>query len=86
MAIVAGFFFAMAMAWVLMVFLLRWIQDVPLGPVNSRARGDAYRLSEQRSIEAQRRLAEFWRTRLWPVALGCFVAGIVLSVLSWGGN
>jgi hypothetical protein len=82
MAVGAGVLIGIALLWAFLAVFFRWIQNVPLGPVNTWAKDEEYRASERRAVEAQRRLAKFWRTRLWPLALGCVVAAVVLLALA----
>jgi hypothetical protein len=70
--------------WVVGLFVLGWLVDVPLGPVNLRAQGEQLHKSAERNIEAQHKLLEFWRRKLRWVALGAFVLAIGLMVV--GGS
>jgi hypothetical protein len=78
---VAGVLFGGALVWAGMLFALRRLKDLPLS-VDIWARGEAYRESERRGIEAQNHLYGVWR-RLWPMALAIAVAGAVLLGV-WG--
>jgi hypothetical protein len=55
---VAGGLIGLALIWVTMGLILRWLQDLPLGPFSIRATGAELRESEQRAVAAQRRLAK----------------------------
>ncbi|MGI8491426.1 MAG: hypothetical protein ACR2NJ_01530 [Acidimicrobiales bacterium] len=82
MAVAGGILIGLAIIWAFLAFFFRWIQDVPLGPVNTSAGDEAHRENERGAVEAQRRLAKFWRTRLWPIALCCVLAAVVLLALA----
>jgi hypothetical protein len=75
---VAGGLIGLALIWVTMGLVFRWLQDLPLGPFRIRATGAELRESEQRAVAAQRRLARFWWTRLWPIPVVCVLVATLL--------
>jgi hypothetical protein len=81
MAIGAGILFGLAFLWPAALVPLRAFKDIPIGGVNIRATGDDYIAGERRTIEAQNRMYRFW-VRLWPIAVMCLLAAIILLALS----
>jgi hypothetical protein len=81
MIIAAGFLFGIAFFWAFGAVFFLLIQDLPLGGVNMRLKGKAYRESERRVIEGNHPFAKFWRARLWPVALASVVGAVVLLAI-----
>jgi hypothetical protein len=81
-AYLAGLLFGIAFVWVFGAFFFRWVQDLPLGPIGLRGTNEQIRRNEQGAIESQRRLATFWRRGLWPVALACLIAAIILLIVA----
>jgi hypothetical protein len=80
-AYVAGALLGLAVFWVVACVLARLLKDVPLGPVNIWAKGEEYRKSERRNIEAQNRSYRFI-LRLWPATLGVLGAAVILLVIA----
>jgi hypothetical protein len=81
MDVVGGALIGLALVWVVMTLIFRLIKDVPLGPVNIRATGQAYRESEKRNIGAQNRAYRLPR-RLWPAAPGLFVSALIVLAIA----
>lgn len=81
MAFAAGVLIAIALIWAFCVFFFDKIRDIPLSSGSIRGRIDSV-AEEDRIIEAQRRLARVWRTRLWPVPLLCLIVAAVLLSLA----
>lgn len=82
MIVGAGMLIGISLTWVMGAFYFKLVQNIPLGPVNLKAKGEEYRESERRVIESQRRFARFWRRRLWPVAVVSFIGAVILLAIA----
>jgi len=82
MAYLVGALFAVDLFWIFGFLVLRILKDVPLGPVDLRAKGDDYRASVEKNLAAQQRLFSLWRNWLIWIAVASFIAAVAIMVTS----
>jgi len=80
-AIAAGVLVGISAMWLATAVALRWLarSQMDFGGGSLRPLSNAqWAERAERSRERQQRQARAWQ-RLWPVAVGCFVAAVVLA-------